>query len=212
MELAPSGNVPSSRKEVGSPLSSLHEQLIEILRAKGLRRFDEPVRLASGEMSSDFIDGKAALAEWRDLRTASEAIVETVNNAGRRFNAVGGLTMGADALAVGIAAVSCSQWFFVRKEPKDRGTRRLIEGAQVEQGVKVLLVDDVVTTGGSILKAFEIVKETGAEVVAAVTLVDRSKLARPRFEKLGVGYFPMATYETLGIDPVRNESVAAATF
>lgn len=87
-----------------------------------------------------------------------------------RGDAVGGPTMGADALAVGIAVVSDSRWFFVRKEPKGRGTGRWIEGAQVGPGDKVLLVEDVVTTGGSILKTVEVVRDTGAEVVAAATL------------------------------------------
>jgi orotate phosphoribosyltransferase len=90
----------------------------------------------------------------------------------------------------------------VRKEPKSRGTRRLIEGARIGSGDKVLLVDDVVTTGGSILKALSAIKETGAKVVAAVTLVDRGDHARPRFDGLGVPYFPMATYEDMNIDPV----------
>ena len=163
------------------------------------------MKLASGAWSSDFVDGKEALAAWRDLRTACEAIVETVTGAGHGFDAVGGLTMGADALAVGIAAVSDSRWFFVRKEPKQRGTRRWVEGAQIGPGEKILLVDDVVTTGGSILQALEIIKQTGAETVAAVTLVDRGELARPKFEALGIDYFPMATYESLGIEPVDLE-------
>lgn len=160
------------------------------------------MRLASGAWSSDFIDGKEALGAWSDLRFASEVIFETVA-AGHRFDAVGGPTMGADALAVGIAVVSDSRWFFVRKEPKGRGTRRWIEGTQVGPGDRVLLVEDVVTTGGSILKTLEIVCETGAEVVAVATLVDRGDLARPQFEELGVAYFPMATYELLGIAPVQ---------
>lgn len=183
-------------------MQPLREQLVKLLRAKALRRLDEPVRLASGAWSSDFIDGKEALGAWRDLRFASEAIFETVAAAGHRFYAVGGPTMGADALAVGIAAVSDSRWFFVRKEPKGRGTGRWIEGTQVGSGDRVLLVEDVVTTGGSILKALEIVRDTGAEVVAVATLVDRGDQARPQFEKLGVAYFPMATYELLGIAPV----------
>ena len=192
-------------------MSPLREQLVELLRAKALRKLDEPVRLASGAWSSDFIDGKEALAAWRDLRFACEAIFETVAAAaaGHRFDAVGGPTMGADALAVGIAVVSDSRWFFVRKEPKGRGTGRWIEGAQVGPGDKVLLVEDVVTTGGSILKALEIVRDTGAEVVAAATLVDRGDLARPRFEELGVSYFPMATYKLLGIAPVTSGPTAA---
>ena len=188
---------------------SRREQLVESLRTQGHRRLDEPVKLASGEWSSDFVDGKEALAAWRDLRTACEAIAETVEGSGYRFDAVGGLTMGADALAVGIAAVTDSRWFFVRKEPKQRGTRRWVEGAQIGPGDRILLVDDVVTTGGSILKAFDIVEQTGAEVVVAVTLLDRSELARPKFEARGIDYFPMATYESLGIEPVGLGPVVA---
>ena len=138
--------------------------------------------------------------------------MEAVAAGGHRFDAVGGLTMGADALSVGIAAVADCRWFFVRKEPKKRGTRQLIEGAQIGSGDRVLLVEDVVTTGGSIFKALDAVTETGAETVAAVTLVDRSGLAGPRFEQLGIAYYPMATYELMGIDPVRPPvSAEAAT-
>ena len=181
---------------------NLGEQLLEIIRTKGLRRLAEPIELASGELSSDFVDGKEALAEWSDLRTASEAIVETVAGAGLEFDAVGGLTLGADALSVGIASVAECRWFIVRKAPKGRGTRRQIEGARIGSGDKVLLVDDAVTTGGSIFQAYDIVSETGAEIVAAVTLVDRSERARPKFEELGCAYFPMTTYKSLDIDPV----------
>ena len=158
-------------------------------------------------MSSDFIDGKVALAEWRDLQTACKAIVETVAADGHRFDAVGGLTLGADALAVGIAAVTDSSWFFVRKEPKKRGTNKLIEGAPIGPGDTVLLVDDVVTTGGSILKALDAISQTGAETVAAVTLVDRSGIACEEFQRRGIAYYPMATYESFGIDPVRPEAL-----
>jgi len=168
------------------------------------------VRLASGAWSSDFVDGKEALAAWCDLRIACEEITETVRGAGHHFDAVGGLTMGADALAVGIAAVSDTRWFFVRKEPKQRGTRRWVEGAQIGPGERILLVDDVVTTGGSILKALDVVAQTGAETVAAVTLIDRGELARPQFEARGIDYFPMATYESLGIEPVELGPVASA--
>ncbi|MXZ99955.1 MAG: orotate phosphoribosyltransferase, partial [Acidimicrobiaceae bacterium] len=89
-----------------------------------------------------------------------------------------------------------------------RGTRRWVEGAQIGPGDTVLLVDDVVTTGGSIFKALDIVDQTGATTVAAVTLVDRSGLAGPQFEQRRIGYYPMITYDLLGIDPV--EPVAAA--
>jgi len=161
-------------------------------------------------LSSDFIDGKEALAEWRHLRLACEAIVEAVTADGHSFNVAGGLTMGADALSVGIAAVSDCRWFFIRKEAKKRGTRRWVEGAQIGPGDRVLLVEDVVTTGGSIFKALDVVEQTGAQTVAAVTLVDRSGLAGPQFEQRGIAYYPMATYESLGIEPVRPPATATA--
>ena len=183
--------------------STLQEQLVGVLIEKGLRSLPEPVELASGVWSSHFIDGKEALAAWRDLRLASRAIVGTVTGAGHRFDAVGGLTLGADALAVGIAAVSDTKWFVVRKEAKERGTKRFIEGAQIGSDDRVLLVDDVVTTGGSMFKALDAIRQTGAEVVAAVTLVDRGDSARLLLDRLGIAYFPMATYESLGIKPVR---------
>ncbi len=183
-------------------MSELREELLVILKEKGHRRLPQPVRLASGALSSDFIDGKEALAAWSDLRVACEAMVEAVEAAGCCFDAVGGLTMGADPLAVGIAAVSDSRWFFIRKEAKRRGTNRWVEGAQIGPGENVLLVDDVITTGGSIFKALDVIARTGAETVAATTLVDRGDYAAPKFRSLGIEYFPMATYRSMGIEPV----------
>jgi orotate phosphoribosyltransferase len=183
--------------------ASKRKQLVRILIEKGLRKFDEPIQLASGEWSSDFLDGKEALQQWRDLALAGEAIVEAVRGAGVEFDAVGGLTLGADALSVAVAAAADSSWFIVRKEPKGRGTGRSIEGTQLGPEHRVLLVDDVVTTGGSILKAYDIVqREAGSTIVGAVTLVDRGDQAAPKFAERGVPYFPMATYADLGIVPV----------
>lgn len=181
-------------------------KLQELLKSKALRHLEAPVQLASGEWSSEFIDGKEALARYEDLEFACQAIVETVHARGITFRAVGGLTLGADALAVGVAAVCRGEWFFVRKTPKDRGTRRMIEGAQIGAGWTVFLVDDVVTTGGSILQAYEVIAETGAKVVGAATLVDRGDVAAAKFAELGVPYFPMATYRDLGIPPVGRGS------
>ncbi len=177
-------------------------RLLDIITTKGLRRLDEPIELSSGELSYDFVDGKEALSDYADLEVACTAIVEAVHGAGIEFDAVGGLTLGADHLAVGIAAVARCRWFIVRKEPKGRGTGRQIEGARIEAGDQVLLVDDAVTSGGSILQAHEVVAATGATIVGASTLIDRSELAGPKFEALGVPYLPMATYRDLDIEPV----------
>ena len=169
---------------------------------QGLRRLDEPVELACGAMSSDFIDIKLALCRWADLQVACQAIVQQVREAGIDFNAAGGMTMGADPLAVGIAAVTGGHWFSIRKAPKKRGTNQLIEGTPLGPGHRVLLLEDATTTGGSSQKAYQAICDTGAEVVAAATVVDRGETARRRYEALGVPYFPMLTYTDLAIDPV----------
>ena len=129
---------------------------------------------------------------------------KTITQAGHRFDAVGGLTLGADALAVGIAAVSDCRWFVIRKEAKKRGTKRLVEGARIGPGDNVLIVDDIVTTGGSILKACKEAMATGARVVAAATLVDRGEIAAPKFKALKIDYLPITTYESLDIEPVQE--------
>ncbi len=187
-----------------------HVKLLEILRAKGLTELAEPVQLASGNYSRYFIDGKVALGAGDDLRLAAEAINERVTAAGVDFDAVGGLTLGADALCAAIAVVSGANWFIVRKEAKGRGTNRLVEGTRIGEGSRVLLIDDIVTTGGSILKAYDSVQATGAEVVAAVTLADRGDDARRSFDERGVPYFPMATYEDMGIPAIGTETAGSA--
>jgi orotate phosphoribosyltransferase len=177
-------------------------ELIEIVRSKGLRRLPEPVQLASGAMSSEFVDGKLALAHFDDLELASRAIVDALTLAGVDFDAVGGPTMGADALTIGIAGVKRCRWFFVRKEPKGRGTNQLVEGARIGEGDRVVVVEDAITTGGSLLKAVDAIAATGATPVAVVTLIDRGDIARPLVEARGLVYLPMVTYADLAIDPV----------
>jgi orotate phosphoribosyltransferase len=175
----------------------------EIVLRRGLKRFDEPVRLASGELSREFIDGKAAFAHGDDLKMACETLLEAVADV--EFDAVGGLTMGADAFAHVVAVLAGCEWFVVRKQPKGRGTNQLVEGAVVGPGTRVLLVDDVVTTGGSIRTALERIQELGATVVAAVTLVDRGETAKRFFAANGIRYEPLVTYEDLNIDPVGRD-------
>jgi orotate phosphoribosyltransferase len=185
-------------------MSAERGQLLEVVRSRGLIQFDEPRELASGELSRDFIDAKAALCRGEDLRLACAVIAGSVAAEGIDFDAVGGLTLGADQFAHGIACHlgDDHEWFVVRKQPKGRGTDQLVEGASIGPGSRVLLVDDIVTTGGSIRLAYERVVATGASVVAAVTLVDRSDIASVFFRAHGVPYLPVFNYRDLGIAPV----------
>jgi orotate phosphoribosyltransferase len=162
-------------------------------------------------LSHDYIDGKFAVSAGPQLRLVSNAAVDLAQNCSIDFDAVGGLTMGADALAHGIAMVAGCVWFSVRKEPKSHGREQWIEGGRLSPAARVLLVDDVVTTGASIMTAYERVIATGARVVGVITLMDRGDSGTPRFERLGVPYAALVTYKDLNIEPVDGPPVVAAT-
>ena len=183
-------------------MTPLRAAALELIRTKGVRRFDEPVQLASGAFSDVFVDVKRALCAGDDLRVVCEAMAEVVRSAGVDFDAAGGLTLGADQFAHGIALVARRQWFVIRKQPKGRGTNQWVEGAVLGPGVRVLLVDDAVTTGGSIKQAYERVIAEGAEVVFAMTTVDRGDVAGAWFRDHGVPYEPLVSYADLGLDPI----------
>lgn len=97
------------------------------------------------------------------------------------------------------------RWFLIRKEPKGRGTNLWVEGARIKGGERVMLVDDVVTTGGSIKDAYKRVQAEGGQVVFATTLVDRSDSASAFFQGVKVPYRPMLTYRDLDIVPVAGD-------
>ena len=170
----------------------------------------EPIRLASGEMSRDFIDGKLAVADPDDLDWVGAAMFRAASSLGIEFDAVGGLVLGAVPFTFAVAHAARCKWFMIRKEPKGRGTNRWIEGVRIEPGMRVMIVDDVVTTGGSIRDAYEHVVEEGGNVVFATTLVDRGDLAAEYFESVKVPYVPMLTYRDLNITPVGRGSQPAA--
>jgi len=156
--------------------AALREELRGLLQRRSFRFGD--FRLSSGRRSDFYFDGKQVTLEGRGLYLASRLILDRCREL--EVTAVGGLTLGADPLAGGVAALSGTdplplRAFIVRKEAKQHGTARAVEGPSLGPHDRCLLVDDVITTGGGFLTALEHVRATGAEVVEAVVLVDREE-------------------------------------
>jgi orotate phosphoribosyltransferase len=146
------------------------ETLIEELRRHALVIGE--VTLSSGAKAQYYVDAKRAI-----LRPAGfAALAELVARYARQWEAtaVGGLTMGADAPAcAALAGGADVKAFFVRKESKAHGLQRRVEGPPLEQGERCLIVEDVVTTGGSTIRAIEAVRAEGHDVCGVVAILDR---------------------------------------
>jgi orotate phosphoribosyltransferase len=149
---------------------SARETLVEELRRHAL--IVGEVTLTSGRTAQYYVDAKRAI-----LRPAGfAALAELVASYAREWEAtaVGGLTMGADAPAcAALAGGADVKAFFVRKETKAHGLQRRIEGPPLESGERCLIVEDVVTTGGSTVQAIEAVRAEGYEVAGVITVLDR---------------------------------------
>ncbi len=178
------------------------DRLRAIVRERAVLRLPEPVELASGGFSDTFVDVKKAMAHGPHLELACRVIARQLAEAGIGYDVVGGMTLGADQFSYGIALVTGCGWYVVRKEPKGRGTNRQIEGSELGPGVRAVVVEDAVSTGGSLLKALDVVAATGADVAAAVTLVDRGDALAPVLAARGVAYQPVFTYADVGLEPL----------
>ena len=176
----------------------------DLIRTRGYERREEPFRLASGQLSHDYIDGKFAVDTGERLTIVSRAVADLAAANGVQFDAVGGLTMGADPLAHGVAMVTGKAWFSVRKEQKKRGREQWIEGTRLQPGDRGLLVDDVISTGGSNEIALGRVTAVGAVVTGVIPMVDRGDVAAQRFAGYGVPFHALVSYRDLGIEPVKD--------
>ena len=153
-------------------MSDPRETLLAELRRHAVIRGE--VTLASGQKADYYVDAKRALLRPAAFRAAGELIAAEAME--RDAAAVGGMTMGADPLAcAAIAAPGGGELvaFFVRKERKDHGLQRWIEGPELEKGTRCLVVEDVVTTGGSTVSAIERIVEEELEIAGVVAAVDR---------------------------------------
>ena len=146
------------------------ERLIDELREHALVIGE--VTLTSGRKAQYYVDAKRAILLPDGFRALGELVAAEAERVGA--TAVGGMTMGADPVAcAALAAGAPVKAFFVRKDRKQHGLQRWIEGPELEPGERCLVVEDVVTTGGSTVKAIERVREEGFEVAGVVSVLDR---------------------------------------
>ena len=180
--MSPASSAPMSAKD------DLKTMLLE----KSVRTGD--FTLASGKKSDLYVDCRVTALDNKGAHWIGQAgwdlVLGKIEAEGLEVDAIGGMTMGADpiSLVVGMASSEhekALQVFTVRKEPKGHGRGKQIEG-NFKEGDRVVVVDDVITTGGSTLKAIEASRAAGGEVVFCLVLVDREEGGRPAIEADGV--------------------------
>ena len=177
------------------------DRLLDLLRERSVMRGD--FVLASGAHSTYYIDARRTTMAGMGQLLIGAVGLETLDAAGWTPACVGGLTLGADPVSYSIAHAAARAGrsldaFTVRKEAKGHGTGRRIEGVFRQVG-EVVVIEDVVTTGDSALRAIQAVEEAGARVLGALTLVDREEHGRERIEEAGYPLVALfTTTELLG--------------
>ncbi len=179
-------------------LSPAKARLIEIVAARSFSTGPE-MKLASGRVSNFYFNMKPAMLHPEGGWLIGTLILEALK--GEQADAIGGLEMGAVPIATSVATVSHHLGtplpaFFVRKQAKEHGTQSLIEGlpkGETLAGKRVVIVEDVTTTGGSAVKAAEAIKAVGGQIVRVVTIVDRQEGAAEAFAAAGLPFTAILT-------------------
>jgi orotate phosphoribosyltransferase len=157
--------------------------------------------LSSGRESTSYIDARLTTMSPEGLALIGPLALDTMRTAGWAADAVGGLTLGADPIAYAVAYASATRpplvrAFTVRKEAKQHGMGRLIEGP-FREGDRVVVIEDVITTGASALRAVEAVRAAGGSVSGVLALVDRQEGGRDALEAAGLPVLAVATLQDL---------------
>jgi orotate phosphoribosyltransferase len=177
------------------------QALVELVKQKALR-FGE-FTLASGKKASYYLDGKQITLDSVGAKLIGEGILDLLGQPLPK--AVGGIAIGADPITAAVVTMAgvrglALKGILVRKEPKDHGTRKFVEGP-VQPGDDVVIVEDVVTTGGSSMLAIERVEEFGLKVKSIVAIIDRLEGGADAFAARGYRFSSLLTIRDLGIEP-----------
>ena len=178
------------------------QALIALVREKALKFGD--FTLASGKKATYYLDGKQVTLDPVGARLVAEGMLDLLA-AGQMPAAVGGMSIGADPITAAVVTMSAVRGtplfgFMVRKESKGHGTNQYIEGP-VRPGLSAVIVEDVVTTGGSSLKAIERVEAFGMKVVGVLAIIDRIEGGAQAFAQRGYPLSSLLTIRDFGIEP-----------
>lgn len=177
----------------------LRKKLWELLKEKGYRK--GKVILTSGKESDFYIDCRPVTLHPEGGYLVGKLFYDLIRSGPEKIQGVGGLTMGADPIATAISLISFMEGdpinaFIIRKEPKKHGRSLWIEGIDnLNEGSKVAIVEDVVTTGGSTIKAIEKATEERLKVVKVLAIVDRNEGGRENIKKYGYDLESLFTKE-----------------
>jgi len=166
----------------------MKKQLMQLIFEKAFKYSEEPVfKLVSGRMSNYYFNCKAVTLHPEGMFLIGNIIFDMIRESGAK--GIGGLTLGADPIADAVAYTSYLkkepvEAFVVRKTAKSHGTMQWIEG-NVKAGDKVVIVDDVITTGKSTIEAINRAEEAGLDIVKVITLIDRQEGGKENIEALG---------------------------
>ena len=172
-----------------------YSALITLLAERSAKR--GRFKLASGKESDFYVDARLTTMSPEGLAMIGPLALSTLRKTGWKIDAVGGLTLGADPISYAISYASAAsdhplRAFTVRKEPKAHGTGKLLEGP-IREGDRVAVIEDVITTGGSALRAIEAVRSAKASVAGVLALVDREEGGRQAIEKADIGVISLVT-------------------
>ena len=176
-------------------------KLIELVKKLALRTGQ--FKLASGKMANFYLDCRKLTLDGEGANVIAAGILDLLEK--DMPDAVGGMAIGADPITASVITLAHQRGhqlkgFIVRKQPKEHGTGQQVEGP-IESGQRVVILEDVTTTGGSCLAAIDHARNFGLVVDRAITIVDRLEGAGPRFEAANVKLQSLVTIQQLGIDP-----------
>ncbi|EHP86243.1 orotate phosphoribosyltransferase [Methanotorris formicicus] len=175
-------------------MDRLKKELIELLKEVGCIKFGEFI-LASGKKSPYYIDIKKATTNPKVLKCIAKLIKEHIKDEDVK---VAGVELGSVPIATAVSIETDKDLLIIRKKPKDYGTKNKIEG-ELNKGDKVIVVEDVTTTGGSVIKAVNEIRENGGVVEKVFVVVDRLEGAKENLKNVDVELIPLVTIEDLGV-------------